>query len=258
MKERMSSRFRLCLRLCLLVGLALGPAAGSAVAGEPLRVTASVWPPYVDEALSDRGLAMSLVTTALQRAGYSSAAKLEPWPEALEATMAGKYDVLASVWHTKERAQALSFSQPFITNQLKLIKRRDRDLVVRDVSDLEGLRVGVVADYAYTEDAYRPTGLHLVAGGGVIDNLRALNERKVDLVFADERVALYELNQKLMAQVKDVIVLPRTWVERGLRIAVSKKNPQHRQIVEAFDRAIGEMRQDGSYFAILAQFRVSP
>jgi len=256
MKER--APLSLCRHLVLLVGLALGLPAGSAVAGEALRVTASAWPPYVDEALPDRGLAISLVTTALQRAGYPSVVKLEPWPEALEATVAGKYDVLASVWHTKERAQALSFSQPFITNHLKLIRRRDRDLVLRDVSDLEGLRVGVVADYAYTDEAYRATGLHLVAGGGVLDNLRALNDGKVDVVFADERVALYELNQKLVEQVRHVIVLPRSWVERGLRIAVPKKNPQHRQIVEAFDRAIEDMRKDGSYFAILAQFRVSP
>ena len=52
-------------------------------------------------------------------------------------------------------------------------------------------------------------------------------------------------------------MLTRTWVERSLRIAVSKKNPQHRQIVESFDRTIEDMRQDGSYFAILAQFRLS-
>ena len=69
----------------------------------------------------------------------------------------------------------------------------------------------------------------------------------------------YRLGRSLVARnYSHAIVLPRSWVERGLRIAVSKKNPQHRQIVEAFDRAIEDMRQDGSYFAILAQFRVSP
>ncbi len=153
----------------LLVVLALGLAVGNTTAGEPLRVTASVWPPYVDGALPDQGLAMSLVTTALHRAGYESVATLEPWPYALEATITGDYDVLASVWHTDERARDLTFSQPFISNHLKLIKRRDRDIAVRDVSDLKGLRV--VEDYAYTEDAYQPAGLRLVASGSVLDNL---------------------------------------------------------------------------------------
>ena len=244
--------------LFLLAILLLGLIADDASAEEPLRVTASVWPPYVDETLPGQGLATSLVTAALQRAGYETVISLEPWPDALEATKRGDYDVLASVWYTEERAHALSFSQPFISNHLKLIRQRERDIVIRDVSDLKGLRVGVVNDYAYTEDGYRPTGLSLVARDSVVDNLRALNEGAVDLVFADERVALYELNQKLAAQVKDVLVLPRSWVERGLRIAVTRKNSQHREIVKAFDEAISNMRKDGSYFGFLAQFRVSP
>ena len=43
-----------------------------ATGGEALRITANIWPPYVDDEMSGNGVAIILVTAALERAGYES------------------------------------------------------------------------------------------------------------------------------------------------------------------------------------------
>ena len=54
-----------------------------------LRVTGSLWPPYVDGELENGGLAADLVRTALERAGYEVEGSVEPWGRAYEGAAIG-------------------------------------------------------------------------------------------------------------------------------------------------------------------------
>ena len=69
-----------------------------------------------------------------------------------------------------------------------------------------------------------------VFSGSVLDNLRNLVAGDLDLVLADERVALYELNVNLSGGIRKTLILPKAYTTRGLRIGVSKRRTDHAEI----------------------------
>jgi polar amino acid transport system substrate-binding protein len=242
-------------RKLFLTGMLLALNATVATGGEALQITANVWPPYVDDKMSGNGVAIALVTEALERAGYASQLVLQPWPGALEATQQGVYDIVCSLWFTEDRAATLSFSEPYIENHIKFVKRSDSDILYNDRDDLDGLRIGVVNDYAYSAQPYDTTGIEVTKSGSVKENIQRLLNKEIDLVLADSRIAFFEVDQ--LSAAKRITVLPKPLITRGLRIGVSKQRPDHAEIVAAFNRAIKQMKEDGSYNSLLANYRIS-
>ena len=221
---------------------------------DELRLTASEWRPYVDPGSPRAGFAVYLVSTALERAGYDVSIETGPWPQTLEDTIAGDYDVFATLWFTDERAESILFSEPYIRNEMAFVRRSDSGIRFRNREDLEGLRIGIVSDFAYASDA-DATGLEIVSSGSVAENIALLRKGELDLVLADRRVALAEINERAHARSFDV--LPEPLMRRGLRIGVSKERDDAAAIVAAFEEEIAKMREDGTFNAILATFRVS-
>jgi polar amino acid transport system substrate-binding protein len=240
--------------LMLFVSM-LGSMVTLPAAAEDIRMTGSNWPPYVDDALHGDGFVVALVSDALKRAGYQAKMNVEPCPLSLEATQAGRYDVFCSLWYTDERAETLAFSEPFIENNITFIKRSDSRFQIEDRTDLMGLRIGVVDDYAYREQAYDTNGIEVTIAGSVRKNIERLLAGDVDLVLADSRVAFYEVNELGVA--KNITVLRPALNTRGLRIAVSKSRADYQEIIDAFNVAIAAMKADGSYSSLLANHRIS-
>jgi polar amino acid transport system substrate-binding protein len=222
---------------------------------EELTIAGSEWPPYVSTQLYENGLATLLTKEALSRSGHTSTMRVLPWSEALRSVIDGDVDIITSIWRTTEREQDLLFSNVILSNYIIFVKHNDSSIRYNDIADLQGLKVGVVADYAYSDEPYDTTGIDIVSSGSVRENLEKLRARELDLVLADGRVALYEIDQLVAA--KELTMIRRPLLTRGLRIAVSRKNPAHEEIIDAFNKNIAEMQVDGTYNAILATFRIS-
>lgn len=234
---------------------ALGSVVAFPAVTEELSMTASIWPPYVYEERHSNGFLVALVSDAFKRAGYQVNMVVEPWPQALEATQKGDYDVYCGIWYTDDRAETLSFSEPFIDNEITFIKRSDSDFEFRDRADLGGLKIGIVDDYAYSDKAYDTTGIEIAEAGSVGENVKRLLAGEIDLILADRRVVFYEADE--LAAAKNITVLSKPVNTRGLRIAVSRKRTDHHEIIAAFDKEITAMKDDGSYNTILANHRIS-
>jgi len=222
---------------------------------DELRLTASEWRPYVDPNGQRGGFAMALVSRALERAGYDVSIDIGTWPQTLEDTISGKHDVFVTLWFSDERAESMVFSEPYIKNEIALVRRSDSGIRVSKREDLLGLKIGIVDDFAYSPANTDTTGINIVASGSVTESIAQLRDREIDLVLADRRVALFEINERALAKSFDV--LPDPLVTRGLRIGVSKQREDADVIVAAFEAEIATMREDGSFNAILATFRVS-
>ncbi|MGB5518367.1 MAG: transporter substrate-binding domain-containing protein [Gammaproteobacteria bacterium] len=222
-----------------------------------LGVTASFWSPYVNHELPDNGFAVNLVMTALERAGYKPSFEMQQWPNDLEGTQQGRYDVIASIWYTKERTRELVFSQPIIENRVKLMVRTDSNIQIPNPREMKGYRVGVVEDYAYTQGAYADLPVDFVKMDTVEENLQQLLAGKIDIAVADERVALYVMNNRIPGSIKQIRFVESNVSTRGLRIAVTRKRPDAEQIISDFENAFQGMKDDGTYVDILLQFRVS-
>ena len=57
------------------------------------------------------------------------------------------------------------FSEPYLENHIKFVKRSNSDIQYYDRDDLKGLRIGVVSDYAYSADPYDTTGIEVIGIG---------------------------------------------------------------------------------------------
>jgi polar amino acid transport system substrate-binding protein len=234
----------LCLSLLLLP---LG------VAAQTLRLVADPWPPFNDQTLLNNGVASDLVSTALGRAGYATHYREVPWERAVRGLRRADYDVLINAWYTDERASFGYFSEPFLVNRIRFLRRKDSTIQFVRLSDLYPYRIAVMRGYAYSDEFDDDPLLRKIGVGSFQSGARMLHAKRVELTLEDEVVARYHFGRELSGIRDGLEFLTQPLSENGLRILVRRSHPEHRRIAEAFDRAIAAMRADGSYAAILAR-----
>lgn len=241
-------RFCMIELRALIVFLMLLPLSGAA---ETLRLVADRWPPFTGEHLPHKGLASDLVSTALQRAGYTTTYVEVPWERAIRGVQRGDYDLLVDAWFSEERAAFGYFSQPYLINRIRFLQRKGAGITYEQLSDLYPHSVAVVRGYAYGPAFDQDTQLRKVAVTDFSIAARMLHARRVQLTLEDELVARYHLGRDMDGIREELEFLPKPLSENGLHALVSRQHPGHRKIVAAFDAAIDAMRADGTYELIM-------
>lgn len=246
----MRSLYSPLLAVALCLSAVLAPNAGA----ETVRMLANTSPPYADNKLENGGLALELVTTVMQRAGYDADISIEIWSRAMEGVRIGVYDALATAWYSDERAQDFIFSDPYLESRLIMVKRRDDPMVYDELSDLRGARLGVRVDYAYGVDFDAIPGLILVEENHLIQNLLKLLNGSVDLVIGDQRTVAMQLEEYLKSQRHLIEVTPIALPNRNRHVAASREVADGKKMIEAFNRALAEAKKDGSHAAIIRKW----
>ncbi|WP_347902436.1 transporter substrate-binding domain-containing protein [Pseudomonas purpurea] len=237
-------------RACALIGLLL---LTQSAAAEKLRLVADAWPPFTDATLVNGGLATDIVSTALARAGYASEFEQVPWARALLGVGEGRYDVLVNAWYDKARTQLGQFSNEYLLNRIRFIKRKDAPLEYNTLQQLHMYPIAVVRGYAYSAEFDGDAALQKVPVHNFAMAVRMLAADRVKLTLEDEYVARYYLARESSKVRNAVEFLPKPLSENSLHILVSLKNPEHAQIVAGFDREIAKMKADGSYDRLMKQ-----
>jgi polar amino acid transport system substrate-binding protein len=215
-----------------------------------LKVTGSLWIPYLDDELPNGGLAADLVRTALTRAGYQVEANIESWPRAYQGAAIGVYDVVAAVWRNDARAADLLFSEAYLLNDIVLLSRPGLAVEFETLADLRGYRIGVVRGYAYDETFDR-AGLNWVTNNHLIQNLLLLRQGKLDLIVGDKWSIFDQISRFMPDSLSGFTLVAQPVARRGLRLGVSRLNSDAATITWRFNEAITEMKSDGTYTAIL-------
>ena len=121
--------------------------------------------------------------------------------------------------------------------------------------DLEGVKIGVIEGYAYDEDFNDSAAIKKINAGSLTENLRKLIAKEIDLSLDDERVLRYTLNQSIPYNTTMLEILAKPLARRGINIDVSRKNPAHEKIVAGFNKAIAEMKKDGTHDRIVQKHK---
>lgn len=238
----------------LLLALLL-PFAG--LHAENLRVVAEHWPPYVDKAAPGHGLAIDLVTTVLTRARYDYSMDYQPWSRALEGGKIGVYDLIANIWYSDERARDLDYSEPYLINDIRLVKRKNSDVKFRKMSDLSGLMVGVVKDYAYPKEFAAATNFIKIDNPELLPALSGLVKGEYDLVIGDLNAIKYVFLKFLPHESRQLEILPKSVGMSRLYVAAGKANPKHARVIKDFNEALRSIQKDGTYQSIIASHQNS-
>jgi polar amino acid transport system substrate-binding protein len=222
---------------------------------DTLRLVADPWPPFTGARLDGGGLATTIVTTALERAGYSVQFEEAPWARALMGIGDGRYDVLVDAWFSPERSNLGQYSAGYLTNRIRFVRLRGSGIEFHD--GLQGLYpfpIAVVRGYAYTEAFDTDMQLQKVPVQSFRAAVAMLLGGRVKLAVEDEYVATYLLNQQPATVRDQVELMDPPLAENSLHILVSLKHPDHDAIVKAFDHAVVGMRADGSLARLLKAY----
>ncbi len=212
---------------------------------------ADPWPPLNDQRLPGKGLASDLVEQSLARAGCTTSYVEVPWERAVSGLKRGDYDVLINARYSDDSTEYGYFSQLYLVNRIRFIRRKGSDIRFETLADLYPHSIAVVRGYAYSKEFDSDPGLLKIGVGSFEIAARMLHAGRVQLALEDELAACYVLGRTLNNIRDELGFLPLPLSENGLHILVRRSHAQHREIARRFDAAIQAMSEDGSYVATL-------
>jgi polar amino acid transport system substrate-binding protein len=223
--------------------------ATSAVhAADAVVLANSVWSPFII-AGEQRGTSEQIVCQALERAGRECSVEVKEWEKVLVEAEAGSIDGIAAAWKSAERAEFLLFSEPYLTNRIVPIVGTEKRVEVKQLSDLIGLRVAMVKDFAYGEEIEDMLlDMQTMVVEKPLEAIMMVRNGEADVAVVDELVARNVLDETLISGVE---IADNVLVFRDLHFAVSRKNPEAEQIIADFHRSFEIMLSDGTMNEIL-------
>lgn len=202
-----------------------------------LGVDAS-WPPFEFRDDQDRyqGLAADYVDIIRERLAVTLT-PIEPvsWTEVLEQVVQGKIDLLPGIMSTPDRRSYLAFTRPYLDFPIVILAHHG-GAKPKDIDDLYGLKIAVVADYAPHELLRnRHPDLNLVALPNVSSALQALATDEVDAVVGDLASSVWSLRQ---LKLEGLYVSGETPYRYQLAMAVPK---DQQVLVGILDKVLAQM-----------------
>lgn len=229
----------------VLIAMALTSAVE---AKDPLLLSNDSWPPFILEG-SEQGTAEKLVCQALALQGWPCRVEVKDWEIVLQEARIGSIDGIAAAWRNPDREQYLMFSEPYLSNRIIPVVNSRSELTIARASDLAGLRVALVTDYAYGDTIEGlKASFTLVEARNSLDALNAVTSGQADAALVDELVARDKLDTPVM---ENLTMINIVLAFRDLHFAVSRQNPLAEEIIDDFQRGYKQMLSDGTVNEIL-------
>lgn len=241
---------RCALSFCVVCLLAASMVPAQA---REIVLNASLWPPYVDPKLPGEGLAASIVTSAFRRAGYEPRVEFGDWERTLERARSGESPIVVSAWRSPERIEDFLFTDAYLENHIRFLKRRGTGPEFESLDDLDGLQIGVVYEYVYEPGFDGADNFTRAPETHIVPVLIELLDGNIDLAVDDERTLHYELSRHFSDRKADLEFLPRPLTTRHLHVAISRAHPDHEKLAADFNQGLAEIREDGTYRKLMRQ-----
>ncbi|MEO0671377.1 MAG: ABC transporter substrate-binding protein [Pseudomonadota bacterium] len=249
---------RQILKLSAVLALTAGMAAGAqAKEWKEVRIgTEGAYAPFnfFDSNKELQGFDVEIAKALCEKMSVKCTFVAQDWDGIIPALLANKYDaIIASMSITEERKKKVDFTDKYYQTPAKFITKKGAGLEVTP-DGLKGKAIGAQSSTThatYLEDNYKGSNIKLYA---TQDEANAdLVAGRVDAVLADSVVLLDWLKGKdgsCCEQTGEAIVDPK-WFGEGAGIAVRKGDDELR---EMFNKAIAEIRKDGTYEKINAKY----
>jgi len=244
------------MKLTIIAAVALALSAGTAVAKEWTTVrigTEGAYPPfnYIDSNNELQGFDIDIAKALCDKMQVECVFVAQDWDGIIPALLANKYDaIIASMSITDERKQTVDFTDKYYTNSLTFVAAKDASLTGVTPEDLAGKVLGAqsaTVSANFLEDNYKDSEIKLYATQD--EAYLDLGNGRLDAVLADTGPSLLWLQSDAgsccqffgEAVVKD----------DEIGIAVRKEDAD---LTEMFNKAIAEIRADGTYDEINAKY----
>lgn len=236
----------------------------SSVFAHDITLATTTWEPYVSSSKDFKGYSYTIVAEAFKAAGYHVTVKTMPWQDAVSALEKGQVDGVFPEYYSAERAQTSDFSHAFSGGPIALYKRQNNpaefpvenptENLVDTFNRMSDATFGVVQGYTNLPAVDDNLRLHKVAAANDKANLEQLYQGKVQFAIIDKYVADYLLNHSLPeSYAKQITFMPPILGYKLFYVSVSKKNPQGKEIIQAFNHGLDIIKTNGQMARILDQ-----
>ncbi|MEH6347458.1 MAG: transporter substrate-binding domain-containing protein [Bermanella sp.] len=240
-------------RLCIFIMVVLFSLPTLA---EKIIAAGDPWPPFVDPDSPTLGIIVEITRAAYKTQNYEIEMKFVPWARAIDGVKEADYDVLLSAWYTKERAKFLYFSDPYLENKIKIIKRKGDSFEFNGLDSLTGKNVGVVRGYGYGDEFSNATNFNRPEGKNVMTNIKKLVSKRVDLTLEDEIVARAMMKKDSPDLLNKVEFSKKALSTNTVHVTSGLKNSRHKTIINAFNKGFKEIKSNGTLDAILKKYGI--
>lgn len=232
--------------LCTLVLICI-----ASVQAEKITAVGDPWPPFLDPNQASKGIISEIATAAYATQGYELEMTFVPWARAIAGVKNASFDLILGTWLTEERTKFLMFSDPYLNNSLKFIKKKGSDFEYTGLESLTGKSVGVVRGYGYSDDFISADNFKRPEANRFIGNIRKLVAGRIDLTLEDEIVAKATI-AKEQPELLDKIEFSKTaYSTNALYVTSGLANSKHKELIEAFNKGLAEIKKSGEYDKIL-------
>jgi signal transduction histidine kinase len=195
-----------------------------------------------------KGIVVDLANAIIERSGLHARVDAIDWGTAQERLKNGTADALLQINSNPERAKIFQFTGPLLNSELSIFRRADR-IDIRDITSLYGHRVGVEKRGYPASILARHPDIDMVIIPSWDYGLRQVSRGEIDAVAVDRWVGEFELSR---LGISDVVVNESAIDNSFSAIAVRKGDDA---LLAALDQALADIRADGTYDRILANWQ---
>jgi arginine/ornithine transport system substrate-binding protein len=245
--------YKILAGVILTAGLALG-SAGAAEMRKVRIGTEGAYPPFnsIDTSGQLVGFDVDIANALCKAANFECTFVVQDWDGIIPALQANKYDaIIASMSITDKRKEVVDFTGKYYNTPAKFIAAEGGEFDFTQNTGLAGKKIGVQGSTIHEDFARHMWPQAEVVTYATQDEANAdLVSGRVDLVMADS-VALLEGFLKTDGGQGFAFAGPDyndpTFHGEGAGIAVRKGE---QDLVDAFNKALMQIRSDGTYAAI--------
>jgi cystine transport system substrate-binding protein len=214
--------------------------------GEFLIGTEGTYPPFTfhDEATGElTGFDVEIAREVAKRLGVEPVFQETQWDAMFAGLDAERFDMIANqVGIREDRQKKYDFSDPYISSAAVLVTNKDNNDVT-SFEDIKGLKAAQSLTSNYATMA-KENGAELVGVEGLFQAIELLNSKRVDVTINDKLSILDFLKEKPDANIK-IVATADDAAESGLMFRKGNET-----LVEAVNKALADMKEDGTYAEI--------
>ena len=217
--------------------------------------TEGAYPPfsYVDSNNTLHGFDIDIANALCEKMKVECKVVAQDWDGIIPGLLAKKYDaIVASMVPTPERKQKVDFTNRYYTTTLAIAVPKDSDIKDVSAASLKNKNLGAqsgATQAIYAEDNYVPEGGNLKLYPTPDEANSDLLNHRLDAVIHDKFPLLTWLDNegkdccKLLGEIEGT--------KEPISIAIRKNSDE---LKERFNKAIDEIRADGTYAKIVQKY----
>jgi len=231
------------LRLILIFIFTLSSTLNAA---EKITLANGEWAPYLSKDLKHYGYMSHIVSEAFAAEGIEVEYVFLPWKRGFEDAKEGKFQGSLIWGYNDDRAKDFIYSDTVAELGTSLFYNKSKPIEWNEATDLKKYKMGGVIGYAYGIEELEKQGvLKIERIGKDVGNYKKLAAGRLDIVLEDTEVGHESINKLGMAD--KLAAHPKTLKSRKYSVIISKKAPNAQALVDAFNRGLKKLVDDGRY-----------